>query len=1659
MNNPHRPSSPARRFVSGFSPQLSPARLRVLTLLALGCAALLCYRAWNAVSAADDLALTTIAGSSSTTGLSAEFQNARKMAVSSDGNTLYIADTGNHVVRKVTLSSSTVEVIAGAVGQPGSTGDGSNATQARLMNPSDVALDTSGNLYIADSGNQRIRKITLSTNVITAFSGTGVAGAQDGAAASATFNNPEGLDVDASGNVYVADTGNHRLRRIAGGNVTTLAGDLNNDPGSAGDGTAASNAQFNAPRDVAVDNLNNRIYIADSGNNTVRVIQGLNSSDIISTFAGTGNASPGNNTLSGAATTVDLNNPSGVAIFESVGGSMVYLSDTGASRIRRVNTTNSQLDTIAGSGAQDFDGDGTASGVGARALNGPVGIAVPASGSPVFVMDSGNRRLRKVTLATNLLETVVSDGSSGFSGDGGPATAARLNGPRGVAVDAQGFYIADTNNHVIRRSTLDSSLILTIAGLPGQPGLSGDSDQASLAQLSSPSDVAVDTLGNIYIADTGNNKIRRINSGGVINSIEPVFSGSQVGAAGAQFISPQGIAVDSANNLIIANTGANNIIRMAADGSAQIIAGAENGAAGFNGDSSAVNAASALFRAPTGVAVDSAGSIYVADTGNHKIRKIFTSGANLQIITLVSRGAVRSGFTGDGGNAISARASSPTDVAVDSSGNLYIIDRGNNRIRKVTKGATDDTSVINTVINSQGTIGFSGDGGPGLNAALGLPFHLVLSGTMLYLADTGNNRIRRGTISSNQNPTATITSPSTDPFSVEATSAAGASVPLAATASDPDNDPLTFQWFDNNQAISGATTLTPTVNLSLGQHPLKLTVTDNRGGSFTTATKTVNVVDTTPPVFNPNVLPDVNVTLAQGQTSIVVNYTLPTVTDTVSGPCTISGNPCALTITPPDKAPGAIFPEGETIVTIKATDTAGNMTSRQLRIIVSASGSGGGGGGGTGSYRINAYAGSGSFGTSGNGGSALNAAFKRPSGLAIDQNGNVYLADTLARTVRRVGTDGLISNFAGNGEKGSTGDGGAASQARLNDPTGVAVDSAGNLYIADTGNHVIRKVTNGQISTVAGSFVAGFSGDNGAATAARLNFPTGVAVDSAGNLYIADTGNNRLRRVSNGQISTIAGSGIAGFTGDNGAATSAQLNAPTGVAVSSDGSIIYIADQKNHRVRRVSGNTITTFAGNGNPVFGGDGGQASAASLNQPTSVALDPDNNLVIADTGNDRLRRVNTSSNLIETIAGNGTAGNTGDGGQARNASLDTPTGLAVDRRSGATRGDIFVTDSGNNRVRRMTGSNGAPVACIVGGAGPITISTAPITLVLDGRCSTDPENDTLTYEWRDGATLLGTTPTISPTLNAGAHDITLTVRDAAQSSAFTQRIIVGSNTLQAVINGPASLNSANGGPVQATFDGAASTGNPTTYQWKVDNVVQGATTVTLNTSLAVGSHTIELTVGNGSTTSTATKQVTVTSGSSNGPVACIDGGASQTVNTSGSSAQVTLTSACTTGTGQLTYEWSEGALVLGATASITPTLAVGAHPITLKVTDSQNRTSEITQTVTVQNSGGLTCGDGVGMYICSQGVDPSSGRQGQTLDVTISGSGFQPGATVTFSGDGITTAVQSVTQFRIVVRITIALNAPVGSSNTNRRIITVRNPDSTTVSTGRVFSVFPK
>ena len=344
---------------------------------------------------------------------------------------------------------------------------------------------------------------------------------------------------------------------------------------------------------------------------------------------------------------------------------------------------------------------------------------------------------------------------------------------------------------------------------------------------------------------------------------------------------------------------------------------------------------------------------------------------------------------------------------------------------------------------------------------------------------------------------------------------------------------------------------------------------------------------------------------------------------------------------------------------------------------------------------ITTFAGTVGWANSGDGGAATSAQLINPEGVSVDISGNVYIADSGDNKIRMVTSTGIITTIAGTGTVGSSGDGGAATSAQLNNPIGVSVDISGNVYIVDQRNQKIRMVTSTSIiTTLAGTGAAGNNGDGGAATSAQLNNPNGVSVDIFGNVYISDTYNHKIRMVTSTYIiTTFAGAGIYGGSGDGGAATSAQLAYPSGVSVGVSGNV-YIVDGGNRKIRMVtSTGIITTFAGTGVWGSSGDGGAATSAQLYGPYGLSVDISGNVYIADQYNHKIRMVN-STGIITTIAGTWTAGSSGDGGAATSAQLNNPSGVSVD-----ISGNVYIADAGNHKIRMVVVPQGRVVSLPTG------------------------------------------------------------------------------------------------------------------------------------------------------------------------------------------------------------------------------------------------------------------------------------------------------------------------------------------------------------------------
>jgi len=589
----------------------------------------------------------------------------------------------------------------------GYSGDGGLAINAELNTvdnvseepafgfPGGLAVDRLGNLYITDGGNKLVRKVSAA-GIITTIAGNGTAGysGDGGPANAAQLSDPHGLAVDSAGNLFIAD--GPVVRKVSPtGTITTAAQ-------AAGLG-------------IAVDSAGN-LYVA-----TPPFVRKISPDGLVTTVAGSGFI--GDQGDGGAATNAQLINPIGLAL-DAAGN--LYIGDV--DRVRKVST-DGIISTVAG-GGNDYPGDG------APAVNARIyieSLAIDGFGS---LYTAGYGRVRKVSPNGVITTVAGDDGPTHYSGDGGPAAMAQLYGPTGLAVDAAGnLYIADGGNARVRRVS-PSGNIATVAG-NGTAGYSGDGGPATSAQLSSPMGLAIDSLGNLYIAD-GASRIRKISPDGLIITVAGNgsfgYSGDGGPAISAQLNVATGVAVGSTGNLFILDTENNRVRMVSPDGIITTVAG--NGVAGLSGDGGpATSAQLGITRQihgvnPTGLAVDSAGNLYIADDGNVRVRKVSSSG----IITTVAGNAQTLGYSGDGGPATDAQMFFPAALAVDNVGSLYIAE--GSHVRRVSADG-----IITTVVGN--TPGYSGDGCPAASAQIGDPHGLATDSLgNVYVADQYYNAVR-----------------------------------------------------------------------------------------------------------------------------------------------------------------------------------------------------------------------------------------------------------------------------------------------------------------------------------------------------------------------------------------------------------------------------------------------------------------------------------------------------------------------------------------------------------------------------------------------------------------------------------------------------------------------------------------------------------------------------------------------------------------------------------------------------------------------------------------------------------------------------------------------------------------------------------------------------
>ena len=651
--------------------------------------------------------ITTFAGtppgSADGTGSAARFSNPSAVVADSSGN-LYVADTGNDTIRKVT-PSGVVTTFAGTAGNIGSA-DGVGSA-AQFNSPGGVAIDSSGNIFVADSGSQTIRKITPDGTVST-FAGTpGVVGSADGSGSAAQFNGPVSLAFDSSGNIFVADAGNNTIRKITpAGVVTTFAG-LAGSPGSV-DGTGSA-ARFDGSSGVAVDSADN-VYVADNLSATIREIT---PGAVVTTIAGL--AYHGGH-ADGTGSAARFFQPNGVTVDS---GDNVFVTDTNNNTIRKI-TSGGVVTTFAGS---FFNPPGHNDGTGSAAsFDLPGGLGVDSADN-IYVTD--NCTIRKITPSA-VVTTLAGEPAAGNVD--GTGSAARFDFPQGIAVGPGGnIFVGDTTAFDVRKVS-PSAVVTTFAGSAYQYGSADGTGSA--ARFSSIRALGADNKGNIYVADTFNHTIRKITSTGAVTTLAGLAgsSGSADGArANARFNGPRGVAADSAGNVYVGDTDNQTIRKITPSGVVTTLAGL----AGHPGSADGTGS-SARFLGPRGIAVDSAGNVFVDDTFNSTIRKITPGG---DVTTFA--GLAGSPGSADG-TGTSARFGNPFGLAIDKSDNVYVTDIVTNTLRKITPSA-----VVTTLAGLTGATGTAD--GAGSDALFGSPRGIAVnSAGTLFVADASNHTIRAG---------------------------------------------------------------------------------------------------------------------------------------------------------------------------------------------------------------------------------------------------------------------------------------------------------------------------------------------------------------------------------------------------------------------------------------------------------------------------------------------------------------------------------------------------------------------------------------------------------------------------------------------------------------------------------------------------------------------------------------------------------------------------------------------------------------------------------------------------------------------------------------------------------------------------------------------------
>ena len=1257
-------------------------------------------------------------------------------------------------------------------------------TSATFNFPYDVAFNKDQTkLYVADRGNNRVRQVSNdlpgvppTLGVVSTFAGTGEEGFDDdpeaGPAGSATFFGPAGLAVDNEDNLYVADEFNHSIRKVTpAGLVSKLAG-FSGSPGE--NNGRADVASFDCPAGLAVDlvNVEGSLVVADTANQLLRrvAIKPIEVDVVLPDPPSTDPFTPISVVIDVDELGLDPNTTyytrwtTTAAVIPNVqlNGQSFYLFDfptitteeetdltADSALLHAMVNPNGSTTQVVFECSDDPSMTApvivTVSPDSYGVVGGPdLAVAAPilqpiSAGETVFfraVATNARGRVNGEVLeftfpmtevvtsaATNQTRTeaqlngsinamnsptavkfeystesdlsspwqVATRAGSGTAGLVNSATPldAEFDTPQGVAVSGGSVFIADRLNHRIRQVAANG-VVTTLAG--STVGIADGFGGA--AQFDHPAGLAADGLGNLYVADEHNHRIRKINiSTGEVTTLAGSSTAGYVDAVGeaAQFLFPTGVAVDAAGNVYVADTGNHCIRRIAAtDQAVTTVAG--TGVAGF------VEGGAGLgqFSSPRALAVDGSDQIFVADTGNHAVRKITAAGV---VSTLA--GAPTAGF--QDGPGVSARFASPSGISLVGSG-MYVVDRDNHRIRLVAADGQTSTAagsgVAGRVDSPLGMLH------PATVAEFDLPSGVASDGAdTLWITEEGNHDLRK--VYRTGLPSVAVP-PNLDGDTLEDVDAtidgllAGASYYFRAVGSNAIGpiygDILSFATLTNQQiaVFDGPDDGTP--QLVNGQSEVVDFGITPRGEPVVRQFTISNVGQWDLELSSVTVPGGFSVSYAAGPVApagaINFEVTLEAAAGGVlAGDIVIaSDDPTQLNFTFPISA---VVQDRPTVQTLDPTHDGGptmnalvnpenSTTSVGFEYSTHPEVDG---------YAISTLAGSVSGYAEGTGTTAL---FNQPKGLAVDGAGNVYVADTLNHCIRKITPSGVSSLFAGVDGVPDYVDGDAQT-ARFNAPLDIVINATGTLFVADSNNHRIRAITpTGQVSTYAGFGEANFT--DGVGTAARFNMPSGLAIDSAGVLYVADQLNHRIRKVSLTQtVSTLAGTGVGG-----------DLDQPLGVAVSQDGTV-YVTEASAHHIKKVtSGGVVSVFAGSTGGFAPGSG---TAAQFLNPAGLAVDASGRLLVADSGNNRIRRISTDSAEVTTIAGSGTPVTLDGEGTA--AGFAGPCALTV-----SAAGDVYVGETTGSVIRKIVSTTVVVlIESSLDGALGDTVVSSPVAGLLEG------------------------------------------------------------------------------------------------------------------------------------------------------------------------------------------------------------------------------------------------------------------------------------------------------------------------------------------------------